>query len=138
MAQPLAQPRKPGQHRLAPPGPLRRVADGVGAQSQVVRHGEALEHLPTLRHMAQPGGGDGLGGAAANVAAVKHNAPSARAQQAGYGTHHRGLARAVGPDQSHNLTRLRPQRYPVHHRGAAVANDESFDLQAAQAPRTPN
>ena len=80
---------------------------GVGAQLAVRYHAVRLRHLAPRRGR--------------RIAAVDARGAGARRHQPRRQPRHRGLARAVGPHQRHQLAARHRQRHAAHHRASVVA-----------------
>jgi hypothetical protein len=80
------------------------LAGGAAAQAQVLLDREVLEDAAVLGHQREAGPHQAGGLGAGDVGAVEAHAAGGRAQQPGHRVQQRGLASAVGPHESHQLT----------------------------------
>ena len=78
----------------------------MAAQQQIVDHGRAFEQLDVLERARDAGAGDTMARQRGNVAIAQRDAARARLEHAGDDVEHRGLARAVRPDDREHLALL--------------------------------
>ena len=130
LAHALGETGEEGQHLLQVGGLVRARAGEIGAEQQVLVHGEVGEDAAVLRHQRQARLDDGVRGHVREVDAAE---PDARARhvrdhaaqrlQAGR------LAGAVGAQHDHDLAGAHAERHPVEREVLAVADGEVGDLE---------
>ena len=112
-------------------GALPAGALGVGAHEQVLLDGHRREDAPALGHERQTLADDLLGGDRQRFPVEAHFARVR--QQAGDGVERRRLARAVRPDERHDLPGADVEVEPVEHLGRAVGHAEPSRLKHQSA-----
>ena len=83
---------------------------GVGAQLEVLEHGQAREDLAALRHLHDAALHHRVRGQPVEPHAVEQDLPRPRTQETGDRAQHRRLARAVGAHHREDLPRPRSTR----------------------------
>ena len=83
---------------------------GEGPQAHVVQDAQFFEEPDVLKGPGNTGRGDAVGRPGADVSLLKQNPPLADAEDAGDEIEHRGLARPVGADETHQLAGSDAQR----------------------------
>ena len=141
LPRPLAQDGKQRFDPLQHLAPVAGIAVAVAPQREVLGDAQAAEQAAALGHQRHaeldPVGGvhraDGLAG--------ERHLAGLRRHQTGDGLEQRGLARAVGADERHDLAGLHPQRHALQrpHAGAVghvhVARPPAGYRAARRSPR---
>ena len=88
----------------APQGVQQGIAMlGEGAQADVVQDAQLFEQADILKGPGNPGGGDAVAAPVADIFAPEENPALTDTKNPGDEIEHGGLARAVGPDEPHQL-----------------------------------
>jgi hypothetical protein len=106
-----------------------RLPRAQRGQPEVLPDGQAGEHPPVLRDVADAELGDALGRQPDEVLALAPDVPAAHGHQPHDRLHGRGLAGAVAPEQRDQLTRLHGEGHTLQHVGQAVVRLDLLDLQ---------
>ena len=113
----------------APPDLRRIAAQQVAAEAQVLLDGKRAEDATSFRHVAKPESDDPVRTHPDQVGAGEPDDAAAHPHQSGDGAHGRGLAGAVGPEQSDDLTLGHLKAEAVQHLYLAVGDKEVLDRQ---------
>ncbi len=104
------------------------------SDQQVFVHRQFVHRLRDLEGAAYAQARAAEQGRAQDVLAVETDRAAGRACQPGYGVEQRGLASAVGADQSQHLVAVHPQRDAVHGRQAAEAHGQPVQFKHGMLP----
>ena len=105
------------------------IPQDVSAHAEVFLHAHAGEYVPALRHMGKAQADDGVGGDLLEVLSVQRHGAGGRRQQAGDGVERRGLSRAVGSDEGHQLPVAHREGDALQGMDCAVMDVQVFDFQ---------
>ena len=106
---------------LVYPGTEFRPRHTVAADLQVLPHGERVEYVVVLRHIAEAKPRQAAGALVRDIGAAEHDLAGPDPEQPGDRLEQRALARAVGADDRDDLTGADLGAHPAHDGGPAVA-----------------
>ena len=125
---PRLQDREAGKHRLDIDPDRGCVAAQKRPHFQVLPHRHAREQPFAFRHVDQAALQTLARGDRIDPLAVETHLTRGQRCQPGYGAQARGLAGAVGADQSDGLAVVDRQRHAVQHAGGAVRDHDVTNL----------
>jgi DNA polymerase-3 subunit alpha len=126
---PLAQPRKAVVHTLDVGGDLRLGASLVCPGEKILAHAHLRKHKPVLRHERDALGDNAGGRKADELAAVEPDGAAARLQDTGHCHHQRGLAGAVGAEQTGDPAGFHAHRDALERFNLAIGGNEVGDFE---------